>query len=282
MHNRQLARRIHSVMRFNDSGRMLAHSLATPMAIYDDPAGGGGTPPVGGTPPADKTYTQAEVDAQVAGLKNKNAELLGKVKTATERVKDLPDDATPEEIKEAIENQRRSKQEQLEAKGKFDELVRQMGEKHTTEKTKLESQITTLNTRIQTREKKLAISAALTAKDGNTTLLMPHLLEQTAVEEDGDEYVVFAVDRKGQPIVGADGKKKTVEQLVAELSEDPKYLDAFKAPAVGGSGARGSSAGTAGGNGDVVLTNAQAKDVQTYRQARERAAKNNGSVVIRG
>ena len=50
-------------------------------------------------PPPTKTYTQAELDAAVSGLKSKNTELLGKVV----KFKDLPEDATPDDYEREID-----------------------------------------------------------------------------------------------------------------------------------------------------------------------------------
>jgi hypothetical protein len=268
--------RIHSVMRFNDSGRVLALTT-NPFAVYDDPAGGGE-----GGDDKPKTFTQAEVDEMTKGLKSKNTELLAKFKTASERYKNLPEDATSEEIAEALKEKREAAQKQAEAKGEYDKLVTQMGSRHTEEKSKLEGTIKTLTTRIQTKEKRLAVRDAVSEVEGDYDLLAPHILEQLDVEEDGDDYTVFVVNKKGEAIVGADGKKKTVAALVKEMAENPKYAGAFSAANVGGSGGRnGGGAGRSSGV-DVVLTNEQAKDTPTYRSARERASKQGGQVVIRG
>lgn len=250
------------------------------LALYDDPAGGDPAVPAGGT----KTYTQEDFDKAIAGLKNKNTELIGREKAANERLKSLglPDDATPEEVKEAIEFKRKTTKEQLEAKGKFDELTRQMAEKHTKEKTDLENTLKTLTQKVQTREKKSAVMDALNAKfpGASAKLILPHVLNQLEVEEDGDEFNVFVVDRKGNPVAGTNGKM-TVTELLESMAKDKEFDAAFPPPNVSGGGARG-GAGNAQSNGDVILTNAQAQDVQAYRRAKALAEKNGGQVRISG
>ena len=227
-------------------------------------------------PPPTKTYTQAELDAAVSGLKSKNTELLGKVV----KFKDLPDDATPDEIKAAIEFKRSKEKEELEATGKYDELTRQMGESHTTEKRTLEEKIGHLSNTIVSREKNLAAKDAIRELEGKEKWLLPHILPQLAVEEDGDDYSVYVVDKKGNAVMNSDGTKKTVKQALAELRDVDEWKDAFLAPDVAGGGARG-GAGRQQSNGDVVLTGVDARDPQKYRQAKELAEKNGGRVIIR-
>jgi hypothetical protein len=231
-------------------------------------------------PPADKTYTQAELDAHVAGLKTKNTELLGKL--ANSKIKDLPDDATPEEIAEAVKEQRKAKTKKLEDEGNYQALLASMGEKHTSEKKGLEEKIATLSSRIVTREKKISAGDAIREMEGKAKWLLPEILPQLAVEvsDDSDEYTVFVVDKKGNAVMNSNGTRKTAKDLLAEMREQDEWKDAFLAPDVAGGGARG-GAGRQSANGDVILVGAEAKDPQKYRAAKALAEKNGGKVVIR-
>lgn len=224
------------------------------------------------------TFTKAEVEAMTKGLKSKNQELLGKL--AGFKGKTLPDGVSADDVRSALEFKQQKEKEELEAKGQYEALTKQMGEKHASEKRQLEEKLTATVQRVQNKEKRIAATDAIRELEGEVDLILPHVLGQLGVEEDGDDYVVFAIDKKGNAIVDSNGNKLTAKALVESMKKDPKFAAAFKAPNVGGSGARGGSGQTAGK--DVVLTNAEAKDVSTYRRAREQAAKNGGQVVIRG
>lgn len=226
--------------------------------------------------PADKTYTQAELDAAVSGLKNKNTELLGKL--ANSKIKDLPEDATPEEIVEAVRTKREARTKELEAKGQWEALAKELGEKHTTELRARDEKITQKEQRIQKREKEVAVKDAIRELEGKEQWLMPHVMPQLKVEElaSGD-YDVFIADANGNAVMKSDGTRKRPKDLLSELREKDEWKDAFYAPNVSGSGARGGSNQSAGGG--VRLSRAEGKDPVKYRAAKELAAKNGGEII---
>lgn len=95
-------------------------------------SGGSATPPNEGGADDDggeKSYSQAEVDALVNGLKGKNSELLGKLKEqkaavsdATERLKQF-DGIDPESVRTILKRFSDDEEAKLIAEGKIDEVL---------------------------------------------------------------------------------------------------------------------------------------------------------------
>jgi hypothetical protein len=223
---------------------------------------------------------QAQIDKAVAestaGLKNKNDELLGKLKKAPR----LPDGFDLEKAQAALDAQEKAEEERQRASGNFDTLTKQMAEKHAAELKKIADERDALLTRAQVREKKAAAIDAITKLGANTTLLLPHVMGSIDVKEVDGETVVRVVDGKGNALVAdGSGTPMTVEQFVESLREKPDFAGAFPPSGSSGGGARG----TANVNGGqvIVLTEAEGRDPVRYRAAKAEAEKRGLQVVIR-
>lgn len=90
---------------------------------------------------------------------------------------------------------------------------------------------------------KEAISAIAAAK-GVPELLLPHILKQVKVVEDGDDYTVQVVDSSGDPRGNAKGGLMTIADLVAELKTNTTYARAFDGDERSGSGSSGTRTST--------------------------------------
>ncbi|MGR7566062.1 hypothetical protein ACU6YQ_24595, partial [Klebsiella aerogenes] len=88
-------------------------------ASGDGGGSGGGAPEI--TPEIQKLIDE-QVNAQVSGLKNKNSELLGKLKESTESLKRF-DGIDPDAVKTILQRFSDDEEAQLIAGGKIDEVL---------------------------------------------------------------------------------------------------------------------------------------------------------------
>lgn len=172
---------------------------------------------------AGKTYTQAELDELVAGLKSNNDRLLAEKKEA-KRVAD-----------EAAEARRLA---DIEAQKKSGDLVGLENNLRTEFGTQIEAKdkiIAARNERILTSEKKAVISSLSGMLIDESASEILSLLVRA--EFDGDDVVT--------KFVGADGNVITtdIEQFKKYLCEHKAYSHLIKADAATGGGAGGSKGG---------------------------------------
>lgn len=200
------------------------------------------TPPA---PPAGKTYTEADI----AGLRTKNQELLDKLAAAKPWAPVLGD-RTPEQVKADLELAQQAREAKAKAEGDFESLKKQMGEAHGTEKKNLQARIEKLERNLYDVHARRSAEAAIVAAGGNPKLLLPHLLPFVRADEDGDDFVPRVVDAKGQTrVADGQGKPMTIEQLVETFKADDTYGAAFAPSGASGSGARNNAGGPGGGAG---------------------------------
>lgn len=254
-----------------------------PILYFADPAasdggeGGVATPAAGaggGAPAAQKTFTQAELDAHVAGLRTKNAELIAREKVARERA--LPEGMTAEEAADAIAERRKAVEKRALDEGKFDEArlaIKADADKRVAEEI---AKRTAVETRYQTTVKKTEAVAAISAEKGNATLLLPHVLGNLGVvhnDTTGEDEVIVIDPATKKPALGGDGKPLTPRQFVASLKNVDDYLGAFDATAASGGGARGGGGGRVGSDGEMIIP--KGATVQEYRRIKAEAEKRN-------
>lgn len=238
--------------------RFAAEGEGTSGAGGDGGGGGGGT--------GDKTYTEADI----AGLKAKNAELIGKNKTLAERAKVLGD-RTPEEIQADLEFAAKAREEKAKQSGQLDEWKKQVTDQFNTEKTKLTQRTAKVEGKLYDVLAKREAEAAITAAGGNPKVLLPHILPFIKVVEADDEFVAQVVDAKGNArIADAQGAPMTIAQLVDTFKADETFGVAFAASGATGGGAR-NSGGTNGANGVVMIP--KNATPQEYRRIKAEAEK---------
>lgn len=231
-----------------------------------------------------KTYTQAELDIEVGGLKRKNDELLGevrKLKDGLEPWKGLD----PAQVKAAIEAQINAQAEQQKKAGDWDAREKALRDGFKLEHDKV---VGPLSQRVTEMESELFEAVAgrdaveaigLPTVKGNAKLLLPIIRP---------ELGVVVVDGKRVTVVkGSDGKPRyhsttnalvTVEDRLKELRALPEYAGAFDGSPGSGSGTR-PTAGT-GQGGVVILTREQASDAQQYQAALKQAGGDYAKVKV--
>jgi hypothetical protein len=217
--------------------------------------------------PRPKTYTEADL----AGLKARNAELLKEAKEAKERA-NIIGDRTPDEVKADLELAAKFKEDKAKAEGNFETLKAQLLDQHKREREALTGRAQKIEGKLYDVLAKREAEAAIVAAGGNPKLLLPHLLPFIRVTEQDDDFAAIVVDAKGTPRI-ADGQATpmSIAQLVDVFKADDTFGAAFNASGAAGGGARGAGAATSGGGGTILIP----KDAspQEYRRLKAQAEK---------
>jgi hypothetical protein len=245
--------------------------------------GGEGAAGAGATP---KTFTQDEVDTLVQGLKNKNGELINANKKFSAYAS-IIGDRKPEEIQADLEAAAKGREERQRAEGAFDTMKNELINKHTAEIGNATKRIDHLQNKLFDVHARRAVVAEIANQGGNVDLMEDKILPFVTVKEDetSGDFNTVVVDGKGNPRIGdAKGTPMTIPQLVAEFKENPKYGIAFKPTAASGGGTPGGTQSattpTTTTGGELLISNADAQDVQKYRAARAEAAKQGKTLRI--
>lgn len=236
-------------------------------AEHEEGAGGAGT---GDGEVADapkpKTYTEADL----AGLKTKNEDLIARLNAAKERAAILGD-RTPEEVKADLEFAREMREKKARDEGDFESLKAQLLDQHKSELTKRDTRVQRVESKLYDVLARREAEAAIIEAGGNPKLLLPHVLPFVKVTEQNDDFTAQVVDAKGQPRI-ADGQATpmSIAQLVDIFKADDTFGAAFESSGAAGSGARNSGAG--GGRGGTVMIPKDASP-QEYRRLKAEAEK---------
>lgn len=213
-----------------------------------------------------KFVFEAETSAEVAGLKRtledrklKHAELADMLKRF--------EGIDPERARQLEQEAEKAQREGLKAKGDWETREKQLTDRLAADLAAREKKFQADLESATAREQKLRASidryliqaeatAALAQHGGIPELLLPHVIGQIKVLEEGDQFVARVVDKDGTPrIADVKGTPFSIANLVAEMRENPIFAPAFKASRAGGSGAPGeSSAGSVTGK---TITRAQ-------------------------
>jgi len=217
------------------------------------------------------TFTQAQVDEMVAGLKSKNSELLGKVKSYDERLKPY-EGLDPAKAREALTAAEKAEAEAAKARGDWDANEKRLRDQWAAEHTKV---VDPLKSELDQTKAELfeavAVRDALEAMSSKDVLANPKLAMPLIRHELGTEVI----DGKRVTVIkGVDGKARyhpttgllvTVADRLKELRTVPDYAGAFQSPAGSGGGAEQGARQLMGGI--VTLTREQASDHSTYQAA---------------
>ncbi len=231
-----------------------------------------------------KTYTQAQLDAEVAGLKSKNQELLGSLAGVKEKLKAW-DGLEPDKVRQLIADREKDsrgsdgegdkgnlgnkdferilEKRAKEIEGKFAPVVEELG------KTKARLRTMQLDDQV----KSAALKAGMLPEDvdDEMDILLRGRAKRFDLNDDG-KVVVF--DDQGDPT------GKTPEQWFSEVykGKKPKVFAGTGGP---GSGSRGSDGG--GGDASVIrLTREQASDHATMQAALKKVGGDYARVKIEG
>jgi hypothetical protein len=200
------------------------------------------------------TALKEMTEESVKGLKSKNSELIGKLKTF-----DAYKDIDPDEYRTLKDSAAKAEEERALKAGEFDSVKKQLLDAHAKEKTTWEEEKTTLRKSLEDNVLIATATQAIAAEKGSSLLLMPHVRTRTKLDETGRPVVI---DEDGQVRVGADGKPLAIAQLVAEMKAD---VDTF-GRAFDASGANGGGTpppGTPPNKQQKTMTRAQFDDSDT-------------------
>lgn len=219
--------------------------------IYQNEAEGGeGGKGTGGGGATITPEIQALIDQQVAGLKAKNSELLGKVKDASEQLKRF-DGIDPDAVTAMLKRFADDEEAGLIKAGKVDEVLSKRTERLRGDFEKKLSQEAERAKKAEAKAAKLADrTLAGSLRDAAMkTGALPEAMEDIVLRARGlwtlnDDGEAVAVDADGEVILGKDGKSPLTPLEWAEsLREAAPHLW----PRAQGAGAQGSGRGTASG-----------------------------------
>ena len=199
---------------------------------YYDEAGADGADAGGAGGEPGKTYTEAEVAELISGLKAKNDELLGKMKTKTEQAK----------AEEA--ERRRIEQEAAKKAGQVEELEKSLRSQFDAERSQLTARQQALQARITGAEKKAILSSlSVDFIDAESVDLIGHMVS-VELDDDGNTVTKFT---------GADGQLLTTDpaEFRKIMRNNKAIARLLKADDTNGGGAQGGK----GGDGKAAPTN---------------------------
>lgn len=196
------------------------------MTTTTDQDDAGQESPQGGS---SKTYTQEQLDEIIEGLKANNKRLKA------EKVK------TEERLNALEQKLEQGGQVELEAKGKYDEAVARLKERHERELAQLTEQVNLLQARRKQDYVERVVSEAL-REHGGSKLLAPFVRESLRVDEDGDDYAVsFDFNGKSYSDPGA---------FMGALKADQEFQVGFAPSGKRGGGSAASAAHVNGAAAD--------------------------------
>jgi len=184
----------------------------------------------------EKAAFDALLGGEVKGLKDKNTELLGKLKDL-DRFKDID----PEEYAKLKKQATDAEEERLKNAGEWDKIKQQMVDAHAKETGKLRDENKSLRESLENQVLVAQATQAIADEKGSSLLLMPHVRSRTKLDESGKPVVV---DESGNVRVDAQGNPMTVKALIAEMKADvATFGRAFEPVGMSGGGSQQSSGG---------------------------------------
>ncbi len=205
------------------------------------------------------------VGDSVEALNTKNGELLGKLKDATEKLKAIPEDFSLESWDKMKKDLKDVDTSKLNSDDAVAAVKKQLEEAHAAELKIFQTNIDGLTGDLETQLVDNAVSSALTAANGNSTLLLPHVKQQVKMVkgEDG-KYGAIVVDAKGVERFSMTkaGERMGVDELVGEFKVNDTYKSAFT------NGNSGGGAGGSGGKGGGDNPFVKGKDFNLTEQSK--------------
>jgi len=182
-----------------------------------------------------------EVEEKVRGLKTKSAELLREKKALAKLVEGVPDDLKEqlEELATLRTDAETRANAKAEEKGEWDKLKGQLQDGHQKEKDTWDAERASLVGELDQSLRKDKVTAALLDGEAHVKIMLPHVMGSTrTIKEDGKHKVVV-VDEEDERRLGKDGEDMTIDELVAEMSEDADFAYGFEGSDATGGGATG-------------------------------------------
>lgn len=195
---------------------------------------------------------------------------------AAERAKKF-DGLDPSEVREALKKVEEMADwlpaDKIDASVK--ERERQLIAKHKEEMEKAKAESSSLTKELERHLIRGRATAAISKAKGTPELLLPIVSSRMKMQrKDDGKFFVEVVDEDGVGRVGdANGSPMTVEQLVDDLRKDERYARAFDGDNASGAGSGGGVGGSGSrrGSGNIKITESEASNAQTYRNAQKRA-----------
>lgn len=241
--------------------------------IYMQEAGGEGG---GGQGPAITPEIQAIIDQQVSaavdGLKNKNAELLGKVKSQGDALKAF-DGIDPNAVRSILQRFSDDEEAKLIASGKIDEVLNKRTERM---KSAFEKDTQAAVKAKEAAEQRAAKFTRRVLENSIRSEAISAGIHQHAVDDAiFRASVTFLLDEEGNPAAvegafGKDGKPLTLKEWFADMKE--------KAPHWWPASQGGGGAGHGGANGTNTMTQADFDALPPKERAKRMAS----GVTIKG
>lgn len=168
-------------------------------------------------------------------------------------------------------------------KEQIEAIKNQLTEKHQGELGKKEESLKSLTGQLEKVMIEAAAIKAIAENKGSSALLLPHVKSATRMRQtDKGGFVVEVVGEDGNfrisPASGSTAPM-TISELVTEMKTQETFAPAFEGSGASGSGASGSS-GTQIKNGVHIISQADAKDPNKYRTAKEAATKAGSQLQI--
>ena len=208
---------------------------------------------------------QGLVDASVTAVNAKNSELLGKLKTAQDKLAVIPEDFTAEGWLKMQNDLKDVDTSKLNTDEAVAAVKKQLEEAHAQELVSKSTLIGNLNSELETLLIDNAVSAAISAANGNSTLLLPHVKQQVSmVKGDDGKYAAVVLDANGTERFSMTnaGHRMGVDELVNEFKVNDTYKSAFV------SGNTGGGAGGSGGKVGEANPFVKGKDYNLTEQSR--------------
>lgn len=232
----------------------------------------------------DKTFSKAEVDDLVSGLKTKNTELLGSMSKLKDQLKPW-EGLEAEKVRQVLADHEKTVADRQKAQGDWEAREAALREQFKTEHEKvtgpLQSEVESLRSNLFDA---VAVRDAMEAMadpeiKANPKLILPVVRSELAVELIEGKHVTV--------IRGADGKPRyhpttnklvTVKDRLQELRGAKEFAGGFEGAGGSGSGAQGSQGD--GAAGAVRLTREQASDARVYDAALKQVGGDHSKIKV--
>lgn len=213
----------------------------------------------------------------VTGLRTTLSDKTEKLRIASARLESIGE-ATPEEIKEALEHKKNFDPKKFTSKEALETALNDVKKAHKTELEKRDAEVNKREAFIRKTlvEKECARLCADKEIDGAHDLVYPAIEKMTRVDYDEKtgEYAVRILDQNGNPRTSTEQGKTYADMrdLLLDLKKDNRFYRAFNDGQKPGSGG-GPSQGAGGSEAAYTLVGEDAKNPAKYRAAMEAAKK---------
>lgn len=211
---------------------------------------------------------QEMIEKEVAGLKAKNQELLGKqqdLKSKYESVKDVD----VEKYRELTQKEQQAEEELLMKKNEFEKLRERDREEYEAKINALQSKNEKLNSSLNNYVIEKQLSEAISKHDGNPLFLAPHMQNRVELAETDGGFEIVVKDASGGNMFNQEGGKATVEDLVKEFKNNEMFMGAFKGNGASGTGTQTSPKTSTSGMENPFRTKDIDAQTKLYKENRE-------------